>query len=140
MTRRQRRSWGKIHRERSGRFQASYTGPDLARRSAPVTFTARMDAEHWLADERRLIEREEWTPPKLRAAAKHARSKTFHEYATGWLDTRDLKPRTRQGYQELLDKPLRSLHTLPLGMISAETVRRWHSGMGPGHPTPKQPD
>ena len=54
-TRRPRRSLGKIHAERSSRYQASYIGPDLARHTAPATFTARMDAEHWLADERRLI-------------------------------------------------------------------------------------
>lgn len=46
-----------------------------------------MDAEHWLTEERRLIERDEWTPPKLRAAVKHQRGKTFHEYGTGWLET-----------------------------------------------------
>jgi hypothetical protein len=57
-----RRSWGKILRMRSGRYQAGYNGPDLARHYAPATFTSRMDAEAWLAIERRLIEREEWTP------------------------------------------------------------------------------
>lgn len=54
-TRRTRRSWGKIQRMRSGRWQASYTRPDLARHTAPVTFTARMDAEAWLAAERGLM-------------------------------------------------------------------------------------
>jgi hypothetical protein len=83
-TRRPRRSWGRIHRERSGRYQASYVGPDLARHTAPATFTARMYAEHWLADERRLIERCDWTPPKVRAARSHTRAQTFGAYAADW--------------------------------------------------------
>jgi hypothetical protein len=52
-----RRGWGHIRRQRSGRLQASYIGPDLVRHYAPKTFTARMDAEGWLRDERRMIER-----------------------------------------------------------------------------------
>src|SRR5271166_606883 len=67
---RPRRSWGKILRMRSGRYQAGYNGPDLARHYAPATFTSRMDAEHWLAAERRLIERDEWTPPAHCAQAQ----------------------------------------------------------------------
>jgi len=38
-----------------------------------------MDGEHWLADERRLIERDEWTAPKVRAEAQQAKSKTLGE-------------------------------------------------------------
>jgi integrase len=134
MTRRQRRSWGKIHRERSGRYQASYVGPDLARHTAPATFTARMDAERWLADERRLIERDEWTPPKQRAAQKHARAKTLRQYASAWIETRNLKPRTRIEYEGLLAGPLAPLAHLALGNITAETVRRWHTEMGTDTP------
>jgi hypothetical protein len=59
MARRPRRNWDKIRKLPSGRYQASYAGPDLARHVAPATFSSRMDAEHWLANERRLIERDE---------------------------------------------------------------------------------
>jgi hypothetical protein len=117
--RRARRSWGKLRRERSGRWSASYVGPDLARHTAGVAFTSKMDAGHWLAGERRLIERDTWTPPALRAAARQQRGKTFHQYATDWLGTRSLKPRTLRGYEELLRKPLAPLHRLPLGMLTA---------------------
>jgi hypothetical protein len=135
MTRRQRRSWGKIHQERSGRYQASYTGPDMARHTAPVTFSARMDAEYWLADERRLVERGDWTSPKFRAAQKHACTKTFGEYATSWIEHRNVKPRTRQGYSELLAGPLAKLDGIPLNLITAEGVRGWFSGLGSKTPT-----
>ena len=50
-----RRSFGSIRRLPSKRFQASYLGPDLARHVAPETFTAKIDAEGWLALERRLV-------------------------------------------------------------------------------------
>jgi len=133
--RRPRRSWGKILRMRSGRYQAGYNGPDLARHYAPTTFTSKMDAEHWLADERRLIERGEWTPPKLRSAANKARGKAFGEYATGWLEQRNLKPRTRQGYSELIDGPLAKLAKVPLALITPQLVRTWHVGLGTSTPT-----
>jgi hypothetical protein len=43
------RAWGTLRRLASGKWQASYCGPDLARHAAPITCTVRMDAEHWLA-------------------------------------------------------------------------------------------
>jgi hypothetical protein len=43
-----RRSWGHVRRLPSGRFQASYIGPDLKRNNARITFTAKEDAEAWL--------------------------------------------------------------------------------------------
>jgi integrase len=133
--RRPRRSWGKIQAMRSRRHQASYTGPDLDRHQAPATFTSRMDAERWLADERRLIERDEWTPPKLRAAAKQSRGKTFGEYATGWLEQRKLKPRTKHGYAELIAGPVGKLGKLPLGQMTPEHIRVWFAPLGTSTPT-----
>jgi integrase len=113
-------------------------GPDLARHAAPATFSARMDAEHWLADERRLIERGDWTPPKLRVAQQHSRSQTLGEYADNWLEHRNLKPRTRQGYRELLDGPIAGLHGVPLALITPERVRTWHTGLGTATPRKRE--
>lgn len=92
-----------------------------------------MDAEGWLRDERRLIERDEWTPPKLRAEANQHRGQPFGE--TGWLETRTLKPRTRQGYSELLTGPLANLHKIPLSMLTAEAVRQWYAALPASTPT-----
>ncbi|CQD10677.1 phage integrase family protein [Mycobacterium europaeum] len=133
--RRPRRSWGKIARQRSGRYQAGYTGPDLARHHAPATFTSRMDAEHWLASERRLIERDEWSPPAHRSATQHRRGTPFSDYATGWLDQRNLKPRTRHEYTALINGPLAALGKVPLHLITPERVRTWHSGLPAKTPT-----
>lgn len=76
------RSWGTLTRLPSGNSRASYIGPDLARHAGPITYSARMDAEHWLASERRLIERDEWTAPRLRAEMVRARAKTLGDVAT----------------------------------------------------------
>ena len=54
--RRPRRGFGQVAEMRSGRFQASYIGPDGERHLAPVTFPTRTDAGTWL-DMRRLF----WT-------------------------------------------------------------------------------
>jgi integrase len=134
-TRQSRRGWGKLRRRASGRWEASYIGPDLQRHSAPTTYSGKMDGEMWLAQERRSIERGEWTAPASRAAAKQSRSQSLGEYATTWLVNRSLKPRTRQGYQELLDGPLSKLHKLPLTLVTGETVRAWHHGLGTATPT-----
>jgi hypothetical protein len=81
------RGWGHIRRlPSSRRYQASYIGPDLGRHAGPTTYVSRLDAEHWLASERRLIDRDEWTPPLLRTAQLRAQSETLGEYATQWIE------------------------------------------------------
>jgi hypothetical protein len=137
-TRRQRRSWGKIKRLPSGRYRADYSGPDLCRHAAPVTFTSRMDAEAWLAAERRAIERDEWMPPRLRAERHRAQGKTLAVYADDWLRTRTLKPRTAALYRGLLDGPLATLGKLPIGVISAAMVRDWHAALPKDRATPQR--
>lgn len=58
-----KRSFGRIAKLPSKRYRARYTGPDACLHNAPTTFDSRMDAEAWLADERRLIASGAWTPP-----------------------------------------------------------------------------
>lgn len=43
-----RRDFGTIRRLPSGRYQASFIGPDLARRNAPVAFANKDLAVVWL--------------------------------------------------------------------------------------------
>jgi hypothetical protein len=52
----QRRDFGHIRKLPSGRYQASFTGPDLLRRNAPVTFEAK-DLGHHVAAEREEADR-----------------------------------------------------------------------------------
>lgn len=64
----QRRGFGALRRLPSKRWQARYIGPDGACHAGLSTFARKDSAAAWLETERVLIEREEWTSPKARAA------------------------------------------------------------------------
>lgn len=90
-----RRGFGRIRKLPSGRWQASYMAPDLRRTNAPITFLTKADAEGWLGVERQKIvlgEFERPEPPAHRTAVA-----TFTDYATTWVATREIKPKTREG-------------------------------------------
>lgn len=132
-----RRSWGKIRKLPSGRWQASYSGPDAVRHTARATFTSKIDAEGWLSDERRLIEHRAWTPPAQRDAERVAGGVTVAEYAAAWIAQRPLKARTRIGYESSLathiaDTPL---GRLPVRNVTAEAVRAWFAALDGAKPT-----
>ena len=129
-----RRSFGYIRRlpNKSKRFQASYTGPDGQRNhTAPSTFQTAMDAEAWLAAERRLIEGGAWTPPATRSfQTPAAKAGTFGTYAAAWLADRKLKPTTRQHYARLLDQHINpTFEHVPLEDISPALVRSWFASI-----------
>jgi integrase len=132
------RSWGTLRRLPSGRYQASYVGPDLARHTAPVTYTGRGDAEYWLEIERRLIERDEWTAPAVRAAATKSRGISVADYLTRWIDQRaNLSHSTAYAYRNnvrvhIAPKPLGGL---PLSAVTPDAVRSWYATMDASKPT-----
>ena len=128
------RSWGRIRRLPSKRYQASYVGPDLVRHNAPSTFTTKMDAEAWLQAERRSMELGSWIAPILRMAEKKAKTVTLGEYAQTWIDQRHVKPRTRIGYQALHDRHIApTLGRVPLTNLTPESVRGWFASLGTEH-------
>jgi integrase len=61
----------------------------------------------------------------------------FSEYAAAWLDTRvDLAERTVELYRWLLRRHIQSTFgAVPLGSISPQGVRAWHSGIAKERPT-----
>lgn len=122
---------------RNGRIQASYLHADGRRYYAPHTFTARMDAEGWLSSERKLIELDEWSPPEERQAAKSNRSITLRDYADKWLLERDLAPKTRHLYRELLDSRILSeLGDVMMRAISPADIRAWWVALNAEKSTP----
>lgn len=135
----ERRSFGRLRQFRSGRWKASYTGPDGKLYEAPNTFGAKIDAEAWLTDRRREIDRELWSPPvnaeQRRAAVsrKRAAAERFEDYAKRWLETRTVKgrplrPRTVAHYQQLLDDHIYpTFRAKPVRDITMTMVDRWYA-------------
>jgi len=131
-----RRSFGKLRQLPSRRWQASYAGPDLQRHVAPVTFDGKGYAEKWLEVERQLIEREEWTPPAVRAAAKRRQDTlTIQAYAEQWLRTRKLRASTLRDYQHLTDDVITpGLGAKSLSKLTRADVRQWWAALDPSRP------
>lgn len=138
---RDRRHFGHITKLPSGRYRARYADPTGAltaagenvRYAAPWTFDTKQDAEAWLTDERRMISAGVWTPPPLRKAS---RPLTFGDYANKWMSRRDLKPRTHEHYQKLLDTHiLPTLAPLPLAAITRAIITDWYADLDRRTPT-----
>jgi integrase len=127
------RGFGHIRKLPSGRYQASYVGPDTIRHGAPSTFETKEDAEAWLTDRRREIHNDDWTPPAARR-----KPITFGEHAERWLTNRILKPRTRYHYRHMLDgKLLPTFGDLPIRSITPDLIDDWYYRLGEDAPTAK---
>lgn len=135
-----RRSWGKIRKIGSGRYHSSYVSPiDGQRHNAANTYDSRMDAEAWLAAERRLIETDTWTPPAQRAQKRAIDSTTVQQYIERWIDERELAESTRELYRLHATKRIYpTLGQEPISGLSAARVRSWWAGMGNRYPTAKR--
>ena len=55
-----KRTFGYIRQLPSGKYQASYVGPDSARHKAPLTFTQRSSAREFLKNQEALIQLNQW--------------------------------------------------------------------------------
>jgi hypothetical protein len=121
-----RRGWGHLRKLPSKKWQASYLHQGN-RQCAPATFTLRTDAEAWLASERRLIERDEWSPPAQREAALRS-APTVSEYATAWIEQRPIKATTREHYRVMLREHLTAtLGPIRLARLTPQSVRSWYA-------------
>lgn len=110
----------------------------MARHVAPATFPTSLDAEAWLAIERRLVDTNTWSPPSVRDQIELVErdESLFATYAHTWLTERDLKPRTRAHYASLLNKQLLpTFGPIRLIDISPAMIRAWHAGLGTDRPT-----
>jgi len=116
-----KRSFGRIRKLSSGRYQARYLGPDGVDRPAPVTFATAREADDWLAERQTEVRKGDWQDPDAGAV-------NFAEYAAQWVDERDLSATTEELYRRLL-----RLHILPtfqaweLDEITPPRVRTWRA-------------
>ncbi|OBB48412.1 site-specific integrase [Mycobacterium sp. 852002-51961_SCH5331710] len=124
--------FGTVERRPSGRYRARYVGPDGRRYTAPTMFLTKGEARSWLSLRQAEIVRNAWRPPDEPKITRQ----TFAAYADEWMGRRDLKDRTRDHYDKLLDRHLLpAFGTLPLTSITADDVRGWYARMGTGTPT-----
>ncbi|MFI2370365.1 tyrosine-type recombinase/integrase [Streptomyces sp. NPDC018833] len=116
-----RRRFGAVRQYRSGRWTASYRGPDGQEFRAPETFETKKDAEVWLSQIEADLPRGNWQDPDAGAV-------NFKEYALQWVEERGLSATTDELYHRLL-----RLHLLPtfegldLDEITAPRVRTWRA-------------
>ncbi|GLE52327.1 putative prophage phiRv2 integrase [Mycobacterium montefiorense] len=129
-----RGAFGTAHKLPSGRYRAMYHGPDGRRYTAPKTFLTEKDARGWLSLQQSEIIRKAWVPPE--ADAQPAPKLTFEDYSKTWMTQRDLKDRTREHYEKLLeDHIVPKFGSWPIGSITADDVRTWHAKMSNKTPT-----
>lgn len=127
MAGKRRSTFGQVRKLPSGRWHARYTVPGTERDlvNAPTTFDTKGDAETWLSTVRADLARGVWQAPRPKA-----KPLTFAAYAERWLAERDVKPRTRDHYQTILDKFLiPAFGEQRLTDITATEVATWHAGL-----------
>jgi integrase len=116
------RRFGNIRRLPSGRYQASYLGPDGQRWNAPDTFERKSDAERALVLIEAHLSAGRWTDPE-RGKVKLA------EYAATWIAQRPgLRPRSADNYRWPLNKHItRRLGGVPVRKLSTPMIREWRA-------------
>lgn len=124
-----KRAFGEISQLPSGRYRARYTGPDLGRYSAPMTFVARIDAEAWLVDQEWRISRGEWTRPiSTPAPPEPAEPTLLGSYTKTALARRRLRPATVALYDKLLRLAiLPTFGEQPVTEITQTDVSDWYA-------------
>ncbi|MEU9699921.1 site-specific integrase [Streptomyces sp. NPDC047981] len=114
-----KRSFGRVRKLPSGRYQARYPGPDGIDRPAPHTFRTKREADDWLAERQAELRAGDWTDPD---AAKVP----FGSYASTWIKERGLSASTVDLYRSLLRNHLEpTFGSVALADISPAAVRAW---------------
>jgi ATP-dependent DNA helicase RecG len=134
-----KRGFGEIERRVSATgtvtHRARYAMPDGTRYSR--TLGTKMAAEAWLAAERELIDRDQWSPPTVRQAVevkrqKDAAANTVRSYAERYLAERSLRPNTEHNYRALLASRINPLlGDLPLKSVTFAEIKAWRSAFNP---------
>lgn len=121
---RTRRAFGSVRKLPSGRWQASYLGPDGVRHNADVTFPSKLEADTWLATVRADVVRDMWRMP-VRSGM------SLDQFAERCIRQRELKGSTRTRYVELWDTYISpSLGELAVEDVKPDVVRTWYSELG----------
>ncbi|MFC8043540.1 tyrosine recombinase XerC [Nocardia sp. NPDC057353] len=123
-----RRRFGNVRKLPSGKFQASFLGPNGKRQNAPQTFRTKTDADRWLVAVEADLSRGAWLDEKLGR-------QPFRDYAAAYLrDNPDVGRRWAETCERNMRLHLVALLDLPLIAITPPVVRTWHTNAlaGPG--------
>lgn len=150
-----RREFGTIRQLPSGRFQAAYEPPGptqarLARQqppstnpladeppkrktriTGPHTFATEIQAEGWLAEERKLIDSGNWLPPDQRERIDARVAVPVSQAVEDWIATADLAPGSRTRYRSLLRNHINPYRIAGVTVrdLTPADVREWHALM-----------
>lgn len=145
-----RRSFGMVRTLKSGRHQASYTGPDGHRYNAASTFARKSDADAWLSSVQTEIAKGAWVSPDVKraeetreaastAAQLRRESLTFNTWADEWLallPSMKRTPKTIQTHGYRLTRLRTAFGEQVLAYITPGDVQAWYSQVwnsdGPG--------
>jgi hypothetical protein len=119
---RKRRGFGAVRQLRSGRFQASYVGPDGMRYLSDATYVSKAAADVWLSTIRADIVRRTWKAPQRT-------SERVETYVARWIEQRPgLKDTTRALYRHVYAGTIQGtvIGGLPLTHLTPDLVRTWH--------------
>lgn len=121
MSRSRRRPFGNVRKRPSGRYSASYLGPDGLRRFASNTFATKADAHAWLSTQQSTLMSGHWTDPELARV-------TLADYGAQWISEHRLSPRTRDLYEGIFRLHVNPyLGRLRLEQIRPESIRGWRA-------------
>lgn len=136
-----RRPFGAVRQLPSGRWQASYLGPDGKRRVAPNTFITAGDAHAWLGRIEASISDGTWRPPETLTNIPEATAEPFGTYGKRWLANRvDLRQSSKDRYERLWRLYLEaSFGDVPLSKMTREDWRVWYAKTCTEHPESTQP-
>jgi integrase len=118
------RRFGWVRKLPSGRYQASYLGPDGKRKYAPETYERKGEAERFLSLVEVQMMQGQWIDPE-RAKVK------LGVYAAKWIKERaGLRPRTVELYERLLRNHIGPyLGAVSVGDITTSMVREWRTAL-----------
>ena len=131
-----RRSFGSIRKNRAGRYEARYTGPDGGKYTAGHSFTRKGDASSFLARVEAEISTGRWISPKYarereraEAQAVERASLTFDEWSERWLASLERlgrTPKTIQTHTYRMRRLVEAFGERPLASITADDVDQWY--------------
>ncbi|MFC9957294.1 tyrosine-type recombinase/integrase [Streptomyces nigra] len=123
--RKSRRTFGRVRKLPSGRFQARYPGPDGVLRPADRTFATSTDADRWLSKKRIEIEDGRWLDPAEGQT-------TVRDWAARWLTavSPQLKHKTQASYRSLINSLIDpALGDRKLSSLRPITITEWVGSM-----------